>query len=326
MAHTARHMFINGVASTGAEDSDFDFIVPGFIDIHCHGGGGKYFSESAEVAAQVHRLNGTVVQLASLVSESIPTLVSQIKTLKNSDQVFGIHLEGPYLSQRFCGAHDPSLLKAPVLSEVKELVSIGEGKIKMVTIAPELDGAIEAIEYLVSQKVVVSIGHSNANAQQTRDAISAGATAVTHINNGMSKLGTLDSLSEVALESELFLELIQDGHHVSRQDSLLIINKAPHRIIAVTDAMSAAGCHDGGYLIGSLPVEVNAGVARLKGSQTLAGSTLTMVESFNNYFNLVGFESAVEFTSLNPAKLLGIDIPNSYIGIKDGLVTHLVNL
>lgn len=323
MAHTARHMFINGIASTGAEDSDFDFIVPGFIDIHCHGGGGKYFSENADVAANIHRLNGTVVQIASLVSESIPTLIAQIKTLKDNDQIFGIHLEGPYLSQRFCGAHDPTLLKAPALSEVKELISLGEGKIKMITIAPELEGAIEAIEYLVSQKVVVSIGHSNANAKETKDAISAGATAVTHINNGMSKLGALDSLSEVALESELFLELIQDGHHVSKEDSLSIIQKAPHRIIAVTDAMSAAGCNDGGYSIGSLPVDVNDGVARLKGSQTLAGSTLTMVDSFINYFNLVGFESAVEFTSLNPAKLLGIEPPKSYIGIKDGLVTHL---
>ena len=323
MAHTARHMFINGIASTGAEDSDFDFIVPGFIDIHCHGGGGKYFSESADVAANVHRLNGTVVQIASLVSESIPTLIAQIKTLKDNDQIFGIHLEGPYLSQRFCGAHDPSLLKAPALTEVKELISIGEGKIKMVTIAPELEGALEAIEYLVTNNVVVSLGHSNANAKETKDAILAGATAVTHINNGMSKLGTLDSLSEIALESDLFLELIQDGHHVSKEDSLSIIQKAPHRIIAVTDAMSAAGCHDGGYAIGSLPVDVKDGVARLKGSQTLAGSTLTMVDSFINYFNLVGFESAVEFTSLNPAKLLGIDPPKSHIGIKDGLVTHL---
>lgn len=323
MAHTARHMFINGIASTGSEDSDFDFIVPGFIDIHCHGGGGKYFSESANVAANVHRLNGTVVHIASLVSESIPTLIAQIKTLKDNDQIFGIHLEGPYLSQRFCGAHDPSLLKAPALREVKELISLGEGKIKMVTIAPELEGALEAIEYLVTNNVVVSLGHSNANAKETKDAISAGATAVTHINNGMSKLGTLDSLSEIALESDLFLELIQDGHHVSKEDSLSIIQKAPHRIIAVTDAMSAAGCHDGGYAIGSLPVDVKDGVARLKGSQTLAGSTLTMVDSFINYFNLVGFESAVEFTSLNPAKLLGIDPPKSHIGIKDGLVTHL---
>jgi N-acetylglucosamine-6-phosphate deacetylase len=323
MAHTARHMFINGIASTGAEDSDFDFIVPGFIDIHCHGGGGKYFSESADVAADVHRLNGTVVQIASLVSESIPTLIAQIKTLKDNDKIFGIHLEGPYLSQRFCGAHDPSLLKAPALTEVKELISIGEGKIKMVTIAPELEGALEAIEYLVTNNVVVSLGHSNANAKETKDAITAGATAVTHINNGMSKLGTLDSLSEIALESDLFLELIQDGHHVSKEDSLSIIQKAQHRIIAVTDAMSAAGCHDGGYAIGSLPVDVKDGVARLKGSQTLAGSTLTMVDSFINYFNLVGFESAVEFTSLNPAKLLGIDPHKSHIGIKDGLVTHL---
>jgi N-acetylglucosamine-6-phosphate deacetylase len=130
-------------------------------------------------------------------------------------------------------------------------------------------------------------------------------------------------LSEIALESDLFLELIQDGHHVSKEDSLSIIQKAPHRIIAVTDAMSAAGCHDGGYSIGSLPVDVKDGVARLKGSQTLAGSTLTMVDSFINYFNLVGFESAVEFTSLNPAKLLGIDPHKSHIGIKDGIVTHL---
>lgn len=323
MANTARHMYVDGKYSVGAQDSEFDFIVPGFIDIHCHGGGGKSFSQDAEVAAEIHHLNGTVVQFASLVSESIPTLITQIKSLKNNDRIFGIHLEGPYLSQKFCGAHNPSMLKPPVLSEVQELIAIGEGKIKMVTIAPELDGAIKAIEYLSDHHVIVSIGHSNANAQQTRDAISAGATSVTHINNGMSKLGTTDCLFEAALESELYLELIQDNQHVSKLDSLAIIEKAPHRIIAVTDAMSAAGSPDGEYLIGSLPVDVKDGVARLKNTQTLAGSTLTMVDSFINYFELVGFELAVQSTSINPAKLLGINTPAKYIGIKGRDVVFL---
>lgn len=322
MKISAKYSYINGIFAVGEENSYFDFIVPGFIDLHCHGGGGKYFSEDAPTAIQAHRNAGTVVQLASLVTEKIETLKAQINYLKNQD-IYGIHLEGPYLSSKYCGAHDPRLLREPDLREIRELLAIGEGSIKYLTIAPELAGALNAIDYLVNHGVIVAIGHSNANATETQSAISAGATVVTHFNNGMAKLGAVDSLSEAALNSDIYLELIQDGHHVSKLDSLRIFNLAASRLVAVTDAMSAAALGDGEYQIGSLSVNVKDGVAKLAGTTTLAGSTLTMLNAFMNYFQLVGFEQAVKLTSINPSKILGLNPYKSYIGIKGNKVTFI---
>lgn len=322
MVISAKYSYINGLYAEGDKDSFFDFIVPGFIDIHCHGGGGMYFFDGATAAISAHRKAGTRLQIASLVTEEIETLKNQIEYLKHQD-VYGIHLEGPYLSRKYCGAHDPNLLKSPTIAEIKELLAVGEGTIKVITIAPELTGAIESIEYLANKDVVVAIGHSAANARDTRNAIAAGATVVTHFNNAMAKLGSMDSLSQVALETDIFLEQIQDGHHLSKSDALAIASKAADRIVAVTDAMSAAGCGDGEYKIGSLPVTVKSKVAKLTGTETLAGSTLTMLEAFLNYVSLVGFEKAVTYTSLNPAKVLNVSPYAGYIGIKDREVTLL---
>ena len=322
MRTTAKHSFIDGVALHGESDAEFDFLIPAFVDIHCHGGGGKYFSESAEIARETHYKHGTRIQLASLVTADIEVLIKQIEYLKNKE-IFGIHLEGPYLSKKFCGAHDPNLLKAPEISELQKLIDAGGGAVKMVTIAPELPNAIEAIKYLVSQHVIVAIGHSDASAEDTQKAITAGAKVVTHFNNAMSKMPNKGSLSEVALGSELFLELIEDGHHVSNSDSLAIIESAPNRIIAITDAMSAAGASDGDYKIGNLDVTVKSGVAKLNGTGALAGSTLTMLDAFHNFHEIAGFEKAVQYTSLNPAKLLNIDPYGGYIGIKGRKVTHI---
>lgn len=322
MNFSAKYSYINGLFAEGDSNSFFDFIVPGFIDIHCHGGGGMYFSNGAPTAIASHRKAGTRVQIASLVTENIETLKSQIEYLKHQD-IYGIHLEGPYLSSKYCGAHDPKLLKSPTIVEIKELLAVGDGAIKLITMAPELPGAIESIEYLVNHGVVVAIGHSAANAQDTRNAIKAGATLVTHFNNAMEKLGSTDSLSEVALNSKIYLEQIQDGYHLSKSDSLSVVSRAANRIVAVTDAMSAAGCADGDYQIGSLPVTVKNKVAKLSGTETLAGSTLTMLDAFYNFLSIVGFEQAVSYTSINPAKILNINPYAGYIGIKDREVTFL---
>jgi len=322
MTATAKYSFINGLFAKGGDNSEFDYMIPGFIDIHCHGGGGKYFSDEAGNAINTHRSAGTRIQMASLVTQDINTLKLQIKNLKNQN-IYGINLEGPYIAKKYCGAHDPHLIKNPDLKEIKELLAIGEGAIKMLTIAPELLGALEIIEFLVSRGVVVAIGHSAANASETRNAINAGASVVTHFNNAMAKLGAKDSLSQEALDSNIFLELILDGQHVSESDSVSIHSKASDRIVAVTDAMSAAGCSDGQYKIGALEVTVENKVAKLSGTNTLAGSTLTMLDSFLNFKKLFGFEQAVKCTSLNPAKVLNLNPYSGYIAIKGREVTYL---
>ena len=322
MATSAKYSYINGLFAQGDANSQYDYIVPGFIDIHCHGGGGYYFSDGAAISIASHKKAGTRIQIASLVTQDIESLKVQINSLKHQD-VFGIHLEGPYISKKYCGAHDPDLLRTPVIAEIKELLAVGEGSIKMVTIAPELPGAIQAIDFLSSSGVVVAIGHSDANASDTLAAIKAGAIVVTHFNNAMAKLGTSNSLSEIALKYEVFLELILDGHHLKNEDVFSILSKAPNRIIAVTDAMSAAGCSDGHYKIGAFDVTVSNSVAKLSGTNTLAGSTITMLDSFLNFNKIVGFEQAVRYTSINPAKILGVNPYTSYIAIKDKEVTLL---
>ena len=322
MAISAKYSYINGLFAQGNANSEYDYMVPGFIDIHCHGGGGKYFSDGADTAITTHKSSGTRIQIASLVTQELNTLKAQIESLKDQE-IFGIHLEGPYISKKYCGAHDPNLLRTPDIAEIKELLSVGEGAIKMVTIAPELPGAIPVIDFLTSNGVIVAIGHSDANATDTLSAIKAGATVVTHFNNAMAKLGSSDSLSEIALQNDLFLELILDGHHVKNADVFSILSKAPNRIVAVTDAMSAAGCADGEYKIGALDVIVSNSVAKLSGTNTLAGSTLTMLDTFLNFKKIIGFEQAVRYTSLNPAKILGVNPYAGYIAIKGREVTYL---
>ena len=257
----------------------------GYVDLHCHGGGGFNFSdpnsENIQKAIDFHKSNGSAALLVSLVSETIPDLKSQILRLIpfcENGSIAGIHLEGPYLAKTRCGAHNPDLLKAPNVEEVKELLEIANGHIKMITIAPELPGAVDAIKYLSENKVIAAIGHSNGTFDDALMAVDAGASLVTHFSNGMSKLKDGEKTFATALlyKSKIPLETIVDGHHVTRADLKTIFEVAQDRIVLVTDAMAAAGQPDGIYRIGSLDVIVEDGIARLVSSGALAGSTLTM--------------------------------------------------
>jgi len=309
-------------------------LIPGFVDIHCHGGGGKYFSslsdsEISQVIA-THRAGGTVAGLASLVTEPIPNLISQIKRLvpfAERGEIAGIHLEGPYLSHARCGAHDPNLLRTPTISEVETLLDAGQGFIKMITIAPELDGALEVIEYLAKSGVIAAIGHSQSDAATAQAAIDRGASVVTHFNNAMPKVvdgpGTMSSA--VINELRVSLEIILDGEHVETQVVRSVFEAAPNRIVMVTDAMSAAGSTDGTYQIANLEVNVKDGVARLASNGALAGSTLTMAKAFSHALNEIGISitEAVHAASTLPALILGrSDLGEIAVG-KSGFLNHL---
>jgi len=300
-------------------------LLPGFVDIHCHGGGGYYFSalnpEHISTVIQTHEAHGTTSMLASLVSEPIESLLTQIQTLRpfiNQGSIKGIHLEGPYLAPSHCGAHDPALLKVPTIPELEKLIEASDANIRMVTIAPELNGAIAAIEFLVKQGITVALGHSGADAITTRAAIAAGATIITHFNNGMPKLDTGENISSVSLnDSSVALELILDGVHLNESSTQRILDAAPGRFIAVTDAMSAAGVGDGAYRIGNLEVLVGSGVARLTSNNALAGSTLTMDRAFLNLVNNFGVSivDASFATSTLPAERIGLrDVGSIEVG------------
>ena len=267
----------------------------GYTDIHCHGGGGFSFSDpnldNVRKAIAMHRSHGTTRLMASLVTEPIDVLIEQIKRLNplvESGEFMGIHLEGPYLSHAKCGAHNPALLRDPDLNEIQSLIEAGQGNILMVTIAPELPGAIEAIDLMVKSDVTVAIGHSAASFEQAMAAIDAGATVATHFYNGMPKFNEADnSITHAVLEDpRVQLELILDGHHLSDDIVKMVIEKAKDRIVLITDAMAAAGSADGIYKIGELEVVVKNSTARLPSNNSLAGSTLTMNIALSNMNSL----------------------------------------
>ncbi len=289
----------------------------GFTDIHCHGGGGFSFSDPdpghIEIALQTHRDHGTTTQIASLVSEPLEKLATQIKGLipfAESKSIAGIHLEGPYLSSDKCGAHDPKFLRLPNLEEIRELIDAGKGHIKMITIAPELPGALNAIALLRKLDVTVAVGHTNATDVEARGAFDSGATVVTHMFNALPELdhhvGTI--MNELLINPDIYFELILDGVHVNHSAVQLLLDLAPDRIILITDAMSAAGGEDGNYTIGEMEVTVRSGVATLASNGSLAGSTLTMDAAYNRLINDFNVSKAA-------ASVAAIDLGRKALGI-----------
>lgn len=292
-------------------------LIPGFVDIHCHGGGGAYFSshdpEDIDRVIDTHAQHGTTSLLASLMSEPTESLIEQIKRINpyvGTSAIKGIHLEGPYLSHARCGAHNPSLLRTPSVKELQRLLDAGQGSISMLTLAPELEGALDAIDFLVGEGVVVALGHTEASAHIALQAIDYGATIITHFTNGMPKLGhDAGTITEVALaDNRLSLELILDGTHLTNEDTKEILALASHRSILVTDAISAAGADDGQYKIGELGVQVSKGVARLVSDNSLAGGTLTMDRAFMKLHKefKVTIEDSVNSSSALPAQEIGM--------------------
>jgi N-acetylglucosamine-6-phosphate deacetylase len=297
-------------------------VVPGFVDTHVHGGGGANFSTGSHAdtstAVGLHRRFGTTTVVASLVTADPAELLRQVTELADdvrAGMLAGIHLEGPWLSTKRCGAHQPSLMRDPDPSEVDCVLDAGAGAIRMVTIAPERDGALAAIERIVDAGVVVAVGHTEATYQQTRAAISAGATVGTHLFNAMRPIHTREPGPVIALleDSRVTVELIADGVHVDPALYRHVTHSAgPDRVSLITDAMSATGMGDGVYHLGPVAVDVVDGVARVAGTDTIAGSTATMDHQFRFAVTHSGFPRdealmmAVRQASINPARALGL--------------------
>jgi N-acetylglucosamine-6-phosphate deacetylase len=308
-------------------------LIPGFIDIHCHGGGGHYFSavspDAIAKAINAHTKTGTTSLVASLVTENITDLKVQIQRLVpfyTRGEIVGIHLEGPFLSHARCGAHEPTLLIDPTVPLLQELIEVGQGAIKMVTLAPELQGAQDAIKYLASAGVFAAIGHTEGTFQDASLATDNGASIVTHFLNAMDKEDSEGSIANFVLnDPRLGVELIVDGHHLAFSKVKEIFASIGSRVLLVSDAMAAAGNGDGKYTIGALPVEVDNGVARLASNQKLAGSTLTISQAFVNLINHCGISlpQAVHATSVQPAKALGLNDRGSIaVGMRADLLSY----
>ena len=298
-------------------DAGGSYLAPGFIDAHCHGGGGVDVTQGAEQArtvASTHLTHGTTTLMASLVTGATADLHAQIEALVPlvDDGTFaGIHLEGPWLSPAHCGAHPPALLATPTPGDVAELVEAGDGRIVMVTLAPELPGGLDAVRQLVAVGVLVAIGHTRADAANTRRALDAGASVATHLFNGMPVLSHRDPGVAGALlrDPRATLELIADGVHVHPDVLSLAVRAAgSERVVLVSDAMAAAGAGDGRYELGGAEVVVHGGQARLAHGDSLAGSTLTLDLALRTVATQAGvlLADAIAMVTATPARLLGL--------------------
>jgi N-acetylglucosamine-6-phosphate deacetylase len=294
------------------------WIVPGFIDIHTHGGGGHTFTtgdaDAARQAASFHRSHGTTTMLASLVSspfELMRDATVAYKPLVDSGVLAGIHFEGPYLSAPRCGAQNPAYLRDPSADEITELIKLGDGAVRMMTIAPERDGAVEAIELLAASGVVAAIGHTDASYEQTLAGIAAGARVATHLFNGMRPIHHREPGPILALlgADQIAVELVADGFHLHDGTLAFAARTAgPGRTVLVTDAMIAAGMPDGEYELGGQVVVVADRVARLARDGSIAGSTLTMDAAFRQAVGAgLPISDVVRAASTTPASVLGLE-------------------
>jgi N-acetylglucosamine-6-phosphate deacetylase len=298
-----------------------NWLVPGFVDIHNHGGGGFGFTTgdaaAARGAAAFHLRHGTTTLLASLVSspyELMRAATQAFAPLVGEGVLAGIHFEGPYLSPAQRGAQNPAYLRDPSLEELTELIAIGGGAVRMMTLAPERDGAMDAIGLLVDKDVVAAVGHTDASYEQTRAAMAAGASVATHLCNAMRPVHHREPGPIVALLAAdgVVCELIADGVHL--HDGMLHFAAAAAgagRTALVTDAIDAAGMADGAYQLGGQSVVVAGRVARLAtadgGPGAIAGSTLTMDAALRRAVTAgVSLVDAVRMAATTPARVLGL--------------------
>lgn len=297
------------------------YLVPGFVDMHCHGGGSASFSEgeqAARTAAGFHRQHGTTSIVASLATDTLEELAKTCETLLDVYQeqvIAGIHLEGPFINPAHRGAHNPDLLLDPNpawLSSVIESCRLpdGDNALRMVTLAAEMPRGLSAVATIREHGTVAALGHTNASYEETCEAIEAGIRVGTHLFNGMPSIRGRQPGPVIALLSDqrVTLELIADNIHVHPANIERIFAAAgSHRIALVSDCIQAAGMADGIYELAGSEISVTGGVARLTHGDSLAGSTLTMDRAVRNAVTAgVGLTDAIRAATATPAEVLSL--------------------
>lgn len=309
-------------------------LVPGFVDVHCHGAYGSDFSEGdpvgAERAARYLHSRGTTTLVASLVTgkpEDLARNLGMLRELAGLGLIAGSHLEGPFLSGQQCGAHDPVLLLEPNLELMERLLAAAGPTLASMTLAAELPGAFELAERLAARGIIPSLGHTAAH-HATAEAFLARAAAaldpghnssgrnrptVTHLFNAMPPLhhrspGPVSASLSAARAGKAVVELIADGVHLAPETAKLVFELVgPQNIALVTDSMAATGLEDGRYRLGSLSVTVSGGVARVDATGAIAGGTSTLLDVIRSCVSAgVPLRDAVTSASAVPASLLGL--------------------
>ncbi|WP_226083414.1 N-acetylglucosamine-6-phosphate deacetylase [Mycetocola spongiae] len=263
-------------------------LLPGLIDVHCHGGGGFAMNagspEAVVAAARAHLAHGTTALLASVGSGPAERMLAAARAIAaaidsgRAPTVLGIHFEGPFLSAERAGAHSPEVLRAPDPAFLAELLAASGGYARSMTIAPELPGATELIS-LFADRLLFSAGHTAVDAGGFRDSVGAGVSGMTHVFNAMPALGHRDPgpIPVALVDDRMSIEVIADGHHLAPEIIDLVIAAAgARRVMLITDASAVAGLGDGEFDLIDRRVSVRNGAVTLRGSATLAGSSLTL--------------------------------------------------
>ncbi|MBN9609302.1 MAG: N-acetylglucosamine-6-phosphate deacetylase [Actinobacteria bacterium] len=308
------------------------YLVPGLVDLHVHGAAQAGYADGARAiatAVQAHRRHGTTTTLLSLITATPDRMVAAIRgavdAASTDPRIRGIHLEGPFLADSRRGAHDPRKLLAPDPAVLDRFLGAGQGLIRMITMAPELPGGLDLVRAMVSHGVHAAVGHSDADYAQAAAAFAAGADIVTHAFNAMRPLHHRDpGVIAAARDAGAVLEAINDGVHLHDATVRLLHAVAPDRLALITDAMAAACAADGHYLLGSLDVDVEGGVARLSEGGSIAGSTLTMDRALRRAVTEVGLDivDAVNAATRVPARFLGLE--REIGAVEPGLAADLV--
>jgi len=297
-------------------------LAPAFLDVHIHGSAGHDVMEATPEAFSVIEKflarHGVGSYLATSVTMPLEATLKSLDGIathigRNGDgaRPLGIHLEGPFLSPHKRGAHTERLLLTPTVELFDRMWQAAQGKIRLMTIAPELPNAEEVIAHATGLGVRISLGHSNADTAQAKRGVRAGGVTATHTYNAMRSFDHRDPglLGEVLANDDLFAELICDGLHV---DPLAVRiywkSKGRDRAILITDAMGATGMPDGNYKLGDLDVRVKNGKC-VVGEDTLAGSTLTLDRGVRNFAEFTGaaIGDVVRLVSRNPARMTGFE-------------------
>ncbi|MCP1224813.1 N-acetylglucosamine-6-phosphate deacetylase [Sebaldella sp. S0638] len=332
----SREKITDGINDTEIIDADNNLLIPGMIDVHIHGANNHDMmdgtEESIQVVSEECAKTGCTSFLVTSVSSSIEDLLKMIECVQKTvgeergALIAGIHLEGPYLNPEKKGMQNEKYLRHPDIKEMELILSKAGSLVKMITIAPELPGGFELVEYLRKKGIIVSIAHSGATYEEAKHAFELGAEHITHCFNAMPQIHHRDpGLIVAAFEEEkVSLQAIIDGIHLHPAIVRLMYNiKGADKMVLITDALQAMNAGDGEYMFGGHHVKVENGVARLADG-TLASSTVTMNKALKLSVEMgVTLHDAIKMASKTPAEILGISGKGQ---IKNGYDADLVLL
>jgi N-acetylglucosamine-6-phosphate deacetylase len=314
---------------------------PGFLDLQVNGFAGVDFNDPSTSPDQVHhalaalRGHGVTAMLPTIISGPLDRYERCARTLlrANAPAILGLHMEGPYISPEdgARGAHRREDTAPASIDDFKRRQEIAGGRVRVVTLAPEVPGALALIEHLRDTGVRVAIGHTAASPEQVRDAVRAGATLSTHLGNGCAQMLPRhpNFLWEQLAADELLASIIVDGHHLPAATVKSMVRaKTPGRVVLVTDAIAAAGQPPGDYQLGALTVRLDQnGRVAVPGQPNLAGSALSMDRAIANTVKFAGvtMDDALAMASTTPAEYLGLK-PSGSLDLEWDLATYTLRI